>query len=94
VTRAHDLGVAALLGDSIYNFGELVSSGPRPPRRFKLRQVRTTELILARVGAAATSDPQSARRIAVRVDQGPALCVQRGRSGKVRYPAGQVGRGG
>lgn len=24
VTRAHDLGVAALLGDSIYNFGELV----------------------------------------------------------------------
>lgn len=25
VTRAHDLGVAALLGDSLYNFGELVS---------------------------------------------------------------------
>jgi 26S proteasome regulatory subunit N9 len=26
VARAHDLGLAALLGDSIYNFGELVSS--------------------------------------------------------------------
>lgn len=25
MTRAHDLGVAALLGDSLYNFGELVS---------------------------------------------------------------------
>lgn len=75
MTRAHDLGVAALLGDSIYNFGELVSSGPRPPRHSKLRQVRTTKLVSAPACAAATPDPQSARGIAVRVDQGPALCV-------------------
>lgn len=27
VVRAHDLGVSALLGETIYNFGELVCSG-------------------------------------------------------------------
>jgi len=26
LSRAHDLGISALLGDTIYNFGELVSS--------------------------------------------------------------------
>ncbi len=25
LSRAHDLGISALLGDTIYNFGELVS---------------------------------------------------------------------
>lgn len=27
VSRAHDLSIAALLGETTYNFGELVSSG-------------------------------------------------------------------
>lgn len=27
VSRAHDLSIAALLGETIYNFGELVSGG-------------------------------------------------------------------
>lgn len=33
--RAHDLGISAFLGDTIYNFGELV----RPTRYFKIRGV-------------------------------------------------------
>lgn len=28
LTRAHDLGISAMLGETIYNFGELVSPPP------------------------------------------------------------------
>ena len=81
VTRAHDLGVAALLGDSIYNFGELVrthlaragdgivtrsTGGVGIAIRLLTTSTSHTPWIVI---SAATSHPESTGWIAIRVDQ-------------------------
>lgn len=37
LTRAHDLGVSAMLGETIYNFGELVRANIRPDALWLIR---------------------------------------------------------
>ena len=96
VTRAHDLGVAALLGDSIYNFGELVrthvaragdgtifflsTDGVGITTRLLMTSHTYTPRIVI---SAATSHLESTGWIAVRMDQRLVVRLQRRGSWKV-----------
>lgn len=74
--RAHDLCIAALLGETIYNFGELVS-----------HQMRTLEIADQ---VAVTSYFTDTHRIRVGMDQEPHLCIQRWRYWQIRLTRQQL----
>ena len=69
-SRAHDLSIAALLAENIYNFGELVRT--------------EVSLLCYMLTAAATSDPQVTGWHRAPVDQRPDRRVQQRRDWQVR----------
>jgi hypothetical protein len=77
VSRAHDLSIAALLGETIYNFGELVSPG-----------IQYTDLAdnNGSRAIASTSATQRSGRLATQMAERPVVRVQRGRYRTVRSP--------
>jgi 26S proteasome regulatory subunit N9 len=72
--RAHDLCIAALLGENIYNFGELVRDNVNT-------DLEKAELM---IGLAATPNPANARWDGTRVDQGSHQRVQQWRDWQIR----------
>lgn len=85
IARAHDLAIAALLGESIYNFGELVCpavSRAAAPACAIIALVSATAVLTPsglplRPSPAPTPGPRGARGWRARLDQDAAVCVQR-----------------
>ncbi len=81
LARAHDLGISAFLGDTIYNFGELV----------RILGFRGTLLTLA---VAHAPHPRRVKWDAARMAQTLAIHVQRGKHWKIRSSCTALPTGG
>jgi hypothetical protein len=75
VSRAHDLSIAALLGETTYNFGELVSNGGIHQNSGK-RDAHSKSLVCM---TAATSIVKRVGRFAIQMAQGSSVRFQRWR---------------